>query len=108
MSATTTAPAAKPARRQWLRRRSARLALAVGVAGAGLAGVAGVGTPAYASYTPVISCSAASGSFTANPGLTPVAKPTAATLSATLGGCSDLLQGGSLSGTGSLFASLSG
>jgi hypothetical protein len=107
--ATASAAVSRAARlRQGLRRRSARVVLGLGVAGAGLAGAAAVGTPAYASYYPVISCSSASGVLSANPGLTPTAQPVAETLSASLGGCTDMLQGAPLAGTGSLFASLSG
>jgi hypothetical protein len=89
-------------------RRSTRVGLALSAAAAGVAAVAAGGAPAYASYSPVISCTSASGSASYSPGLTPTAKAVGETLSASLGGCSDLLQGGALAGTGSLFASLSG
>jgi hypothetical protein len=91
-----------------LARRSTRTALALTAAGAGIAAIAGTSAPAFASYSPVISCTSASGSASYSPGLTPTAKSVSETLTATLGGCSDLLQGGTLAGTGSLFASLHG
>ena len=95
--------------------RRARTALVTTVAaGAGLAGVLGMGGVAHAaSHTPnsfvvIDSCTGVSGKITYSPGMVKVKKPLIhAVLTGTTSGCSDIFSG-AIGGTGTFTAVMSG
>jgi hypothetical protein len=82
-------------------------------AGLGLAGLLGAGGAAHASTHPdgwavIMNCTGVSGSVSYSPGLiTGTARKETAALNGTTSGCSDIYSG-AFSGTGTIFASLSG
>src|SRR5690242_3126312 len=95
--------------------RRARTALVTtAVAGAGLAGVLGMGGVAAAAshapngYVTIDSCTGVAGQITFSPGLVKVKKPLVhAVLTGTTSGCSDIFSG-AIGGTGTITAVLSG
>ena len=82
-------------------------------AGLGLGGLLGAGGAAHASthpdgYVVIMNCTSVSGSVSYSPGLrTSAFRNATAVLTGTTSGCSNIYSGG-LSGTGTIFASLSG
>src|SRR3954466_11796383 len=96
--------------------RRTAAAVAVAVAASALLGAATVIAPAAdaATVTPqswstVLSCTSAPGTTTYSPGLlSSKSRTTAASVSSTLSGCTDLLGGHDESGTGALSLQLSG
>jgi hypothetical protein len=95
-------------------RRVRTTLVATAVAGAGLAGVLGMGGVAHAAtqapngYVTIDTCTGVAGKITFSPGMVKVKKPLVhAVLTGTTSGCSDIFSG-AIGGTGTITAVMSG
>lgn len=95
-------------------RRARTVLVTTAVAGAGFAGVLGMGGVAHAAshapngYVVIDSCTGVSGQITYSPGMVKLRKPLIhAVLTGTTSGCADIFSG-AVSGTGTLTAVMSG